>query len=92
MSDAIQFLSTVVSTDATLHHLPESMEASEIVKYALVHEIMSTSKIGSYSADKCMYSCNLALKMFCTGLLQILMLAGATGYSIQQHCEVYRDA
>ena len=39
-----------------------------------------------------MYSCNLALKMFCTGLLQILMLAGATGYSIQQHCEVYRDA
>ena len=49
VSDAIQFLSTVVSTDATLHHFLESMEASEIMKYALVHEIMSTSKIGSYS-------------------------------------------
>ena len=28
------------------------MDANEIVKYALVNEIMSTSKIGSYSGDK----------------------------------------
>ena len=52
MSDAIQFLSTVVSSDTTLHHLPESMDVNEIAKYALVNEIMSTSKIGSYSGDK----------------------------------------
>lgn len=48
ISDAVQFLSTVVSSDEVLHSAPMS-SVPEIIAYALENEIRVTAKVGAYS-------------------------------------------
>lgn len=59
ISDAVQFLSTVVSCENILDQYPfESHTPAQVIEYTLTSEIQATAKIGSYSGTN-----NLQIKV-----------------------------
>ena len=88
---AQQFLSTVANSSQVVYQRPINDPTTEsVLLYTLREEIRATAKTGLDSG----FDHNITIKVqlinvivHISGLLQILFLAGATGYFIQQHCE-----
>ena len=88
--DALQFLSTVASDDDVFINRP-SGDRNIILRYSMESELVSTSRIGSYSGIiNVDYLTCVILRYYALGLLQIMFLAGAINFRIQQHTEVPR--
>lgn len=82
---ATQFLWTVSSSMQVINRRPcNDPSPEQIHLYTLQTQIIDSAKVGQ-DAGKCMYT-KYGDNHVCTGFLQILFLAGATGHLIQQHC------
>ena len=59
ISDAVQFLATVVSSENILDECSfETQTPAQIIEYTLMNEIRATAKLGSYSGIVYIYNNN----------------------------------